>query len=45
MAHTSLIGVIVLGVGTVLVALLLPGRKTAEPAPEGQEDKELVGAR
>ncbi|MFI9205508.1 MFS transporter [Streptomyces sp. NPDC053048] len=30
-AHTSLVGAIVLGVGTVVVALLLPG-KTAKPA-------------
>jgi EmrB/QacA subfamily drug resistance transporter len=44
-AHTSLIGAIVLGVGTVVVAVLLPGRKTAEPAPQDQEEKELVGTR
>jgi hypothetical protein len=44
-AHTSLIGAIVLGVGTILVAVLLPGRKTAEPAPQDQEEKELVGTR
>jgi EmrB/QacA subfamily drug resistance transporter len=44
-AHTSLIGAIVLGVGTVLVAVLLPGRRTAEPAPQDQEEKQLVGAR
>ncbi|MET7693494.1 MFS transporter [Streptomyces sp. NPDC005483] len=42
-AHTSLIGAIVLGVGTVLVAVLLPGRKPAEPAPQAEEEKELVG--
>ena len=43
-AHTSLIGAIVLGVGTVLVAVPLPGRK----APEEEarvEEKELVDAR
>ncbi|WP_406123940.1 MFS transporter [Streptomyces canus] len=44
-AHTSLIGAIVLGVGTVVVAVLLPGRKSAEPAAQDAEEKELVGAR
>ncbi|MFK4099009.1 MFS transporter [Streptomyces sp. NPDC019531] len=44
-AHTSLIGAIVLGVGTVLVAVLLPGRKSAEPAPRAEEEKELAGTR
>ncbi|NEB06078.1 MFS transporter [Streptomyces sp. SID13726] len=44
-AHTSLIGAIVLGVGTVLVAVLLPGRKPAEPAARAAEEKELVDAR
>ncbi|WP_069765611.1 MFS transporter [Streptomyces sp. LUP47B] len=44
-AHTSLIGAIVLGVGTVLVAVLLPGRKSAEPASRDAEEKELVGTR
>ena len=44
-AHTSLVGAIVLGVGTVLVAVLLPGRKPAEPASETEEEKELVGTR
>ncbi|MGC0337737.1 MFS transporter [Streptomyces sp. SLBN-8D4] len=44
-AHTSLVGAIVLGVGTVLVAVLLPGRKSAEPAAEAEEAKELVGTR
>ncbi|MEY9841393.1 MFS transporter [Streptacidiphilus sp. EB103A] len=33
-AHTSLIGGIVLSVGTVLVALVLPGRRTAAADPE-----------
>ncbi|WP_172382272.1 MFS transporter [Streptomyces sp. MNP-20] len=34
-AHTSLIGAVVLGVGTLVVALLLPGKRqaSAEPAP------------
>ncbi|KUN57642.1 MFS transporter [Streptomyces canus] len=44
-AHTSLIGAIVLGVGTVVVAVLLPGRKAAEPAAQNAEEKELVGTR
>ena len=44
-AHTSLIGAIVLGVGTVVVAVLLPGRKSAEPAAQDEEEKELVGTR
>ncbi|MFF7548661.1 MFS transporter [Streptomyces canus] len=44
-AHTSLIGAIVLGVGTVMVAVLLPGRKSAEPASRAEEEKELVGTR
>ena len=43
-AHTSLIGAIVLGVGTVVVAVLLPGRKSAEPAAQDAEE-ELVGTR
>ncbi|ALV33425.1 MFS transporter [Streptomyces sp. CdTB01] len=44
-AHTSLIGAVVLGIGTVAVALLLPGRGkgTAEEARE-QEEAELVGS-
>ncbi|MFG2732611.1 MFS transporter [Streptomyces canus] len=44
-AHTSLIGAIVLGVGTVVVAVLLPGRKSAEPAAQDEEERELVGTR
>ncbi|MCX4856857.1 MFS transporter [Streptomyces canus] len=44
-ARTSLIGAIVLGVGTVVVAVLLPGRKSAEPAAQAAEEKELVGTR
>ncbi|MEV7738439.1 MFS transporter [Streptomyces sp. NPDC088921] len=44
-AHTSLIGAIVLGVGTVVVAVLLPGRKSAEPASRDAEENELVGTR
>jgi EmrB/QacA subfamily drug resistance transporter len=43
-AHTSLVGAVLLGVGTVLVALLLPGRAAAAaPEPEEPaEEKELV---
>ena len=33
-AHTSLIGAVILGVGTVLVAALLPGKGRAESDPE-----------
>ncbi|MFI6857768.1 DHA2 family efflux MFS transporter permease subunit [Streptomyces sp. NPDC050416] len=41
-AHTSLVGAVILGVGTVVVALLLPGKgKTAD---EPAEDKELESA-
>ncbi|MFF7278832.1 DHA2 family efflux MFS transporter permease subunit [Streptomyces griseorubiginosus] len=43
-AHTSLIGAIVLGVGTVLVAVLLPGRKGSEETAQ-VEERELVEAR
>ncbi|MFJ3302798.1 MFS transporter [Streptomyces sp. NPDC086549] len=42
-AHTSLVGAVILGVGTLLVALLLPGREAAAPEPEEPaEEKELV---
>ncbi|WP_053846392.1 MFS transporter [Streptomyces sp. NRRL B-24085] len=44
-AHTSLVGAIVLGAGTVLVAVLLPGRKPAETAPRAEREKELAGTR
>ncbi|MGW0335285.1 MFS transporter [Streptomyces sp. NPDC003011] len=44
-AHTSLIGAVILGVGTVIVAVLLPRRK-AEAAPETEErEQELAGSR
>ncbi|MFF7491084.1 DHA2 family efflux MFS transporter permease subunit [Streptomyces luteogriseus] len=45
-AHTSLIGAVILGIGTVVVALLLPGKdKTVdEPADENRE-LESAGAR
>ncbi|MFE0514534.1 MFS transporter [Streptomyces sp. NPDC058964] len=47
-AHTSLVGAVILGVGTLLVALLLPGRRSTASEPEQPaEEKELVdsGAR
>ncbi|MCX5360656.1 MFS transporter [Streptomyces sp. NBC_00124] len=45
-AHTSLIGAVVLGVGTVLVAVLLPGRKkAAEPVEAAAEEKVPAGSR
>ncbi|MEU9911240.1 MFS transporter [Streptomyces sp. NPDC051001] len=45
-AHTSLIGTVVLGVGTVLVAVLLPGRKkAAESVEAAAEEKELADSR
>ncbi|MEU7722604.1 DHA2 family efflux MFS transporter permease subunit [Streptomyces tibetensis] len=45
-AHTSLIGAVILGVGTVVVALLLPGKdKTvAEPAEGNEESREPESA-
>ncbi|MER7480057.1 DHA2 family efflux MFS transporter permease subunit [Streptomyces sp. NPDC126510] len=45
-AHTSLIGAVILGVGTVVVALLLPGKEkaVAEPAEENEESRELESA-
>ncbi|MEU9386415.1 MFS transporter, partial [Streptomyces sp. NPDC048279] len=36
-AHTSLVGAIVLGIGTVLVAVLLPGREKAEREARAEE--------
>ncbi|MFJ8052033.1 DHA2 family efflux MFS transporter permease subunit [Streptomyces luteogriseus] len=38
-AHTSLIGAVILGIGTVVVALLLPGKEktVSEPADENKE--------
>ncbi|MEU0389752.1 DHA2 family efflux MFS transporter permease subunit [Streptomyces chartreusis] len=45
-AHTSLVGAVVLGVGTVVVALLLPGRgKAVEEPVEEDRQAESVGAR
>ncbi|MGW7244119.1 MFS transporter [Streptomyces sp. NPDC054804] len=45
-AHTSLVGAVILGIGTVLVAVLLPGRGKAE-AEAPAEERKLVdsGAR
>ncbi|MEU7132479.1 MFS transporter [Streptomyces sp. NPDC046261] len=37
-AHTSLVGAIVLGAGTVLVALLLPGKGGPKAASEGSQE-------
>ncbi|MEU6229737.1 MFS transporter [Streptomyces sp. NPDC047042] len=42
-AHTSLIGAIILGAGTVLVAALLPGKESVTPA-EPAEQPELASA-
>ncbi|MFJ8197229.1 MFS transporter [Streptomyces sp. NPDC096152] len=44
-AHTSLVGAVVLGVGTLLVALLLPGREAPAPDAAAEEEREpAVGA-
>jgi EmrB/QacA subfamily drug resistance transporter len=49
-AHTSLVGAVILGVGTLAVALLLPGRKGQAQAEaeaestEPSEEREPVGA-
>ncbi|MEU6364146.1 MFS transporter [Streptomyces sp. NPDC046931] len=43
-AHTSLVGAVVLGVGTVLVGVLLPGKRGAAVAEEHNEEPELVDA-
>ncbi|MET8579255.1 MFS transporter [Streptomyces collinus] len=40
-AHTSLVGAVILGVGTVLVAVLLPRRESAAPQVE-EEQREPV---
>ncbi|MER5577141.1 DHA2 family efflux MFS transporter permease subunit [Streptomyces massasporeus] len=45
-AHTSLIGAVILGIGTVVVALLLPGKeKTLEEPAEENKELESAGAR
>ncbi|MGF1242109.1 MFS transporter [Streptomyces sp. 2-6] len=43
-AHTSLVGAVVLGVGTLAVALLLPRGTAPEAEPAEDEEKELVGS-
>ena len=54
-AHTSLIGAVILGVGTVVVAVLLPGREIAGErrtgggsgagvCREGEGDRQLTSA-
>ncbi|MGW2034561.1 MFS transporter [Streptomyces sp. NPDC001811] len=40
-AHTSLVGAVILGIGTVLVAVLLPGRE-AGAAQAATDERELV---
>jgi EmrB/QacA subfamily drug resistance transporter len=42
-AHTSLVGAVVLGIGTVLVAVLLPRREAAAAEVE-EEEKELLNS-
>jgi EmrB/QacA subfamily drug resistance transporter len=44
-AHTSLIGAVILGIGTVVVALLLPRGKETEQVEQPEKEKELAGAR
>ncbi|MFI9647481.1 MFS transporter [Streptomyces sp. NPDC052040] len=43
-AHTSLVGAVILGVGTVLVGVLLPGKAAPAPVEEHNEERELVDA-
>ncbi|MYX30330.1 DHA2 family efflux MFS transporter permease subunit [Streptomyces sp. SID8381] len=43
-AHTSLVGAVVLGVGTLAVALLLPRGTAPEAEPAEDGEKELVGS-
>ncbi|MER6469434.1 MFS transporter [Streptomyces collinus] len=42
-AHTSLVGAVILGVGTVLVAVLLPRRESAAPQVEDEEREPAAG--
>ncbi|MEU1848544.1 DHA2 family efflux MFS transporter permease subunit [Streptomyces sp. NPDC019990] len=44
-AHTSLVGAVILGVGTVAVALLLPGERRTEDEPAEDEHLASAGAR
>ncbi|MEU6554715.1 MFS transporter [Streptomyces sp. NPDC046915] len=41
-AHTSLVGAVILGIGTVLVAVLLPRREAPAVTEEPEQEKELV---
>ncbi|MCF4140392.1 MFS transporter [Streptomyces sp. Tue 6430] len=41
-AHTSLVGAVVLGIGTVLVAVLLPGKGKGESLPAESEQAERI---
>jgi EmrB/QacA subfamily drug resistance transporter len=41
-AHTSLVGAVVLGVGTVLVAVLLPRRRGKAAGAEAEQERELT---
>ncbi|MFD9099389.1 MFS transporter [Streptomyces collinus] len=43
-AHTSLVGAVILGVGTVLVAVLLPRRESAAPQVEEEERQPVDSA-
>ncbi|MEU6097926.1 MFS transporter [Streptomyces sp. NPDC047079] len=43
-AHTSLVGAVILGAGTVVVGVLLPRRKGAAVAEEQNEEREPVDA-
>ncbi|MFF9280901.1 MFS transporter [Streptomyces griseosporeus] len=44
-AHTSLVGAVILGAGTVLVALLLPRKEKPAEKPAEQEEREPAGVR
>ncbi|MFF9278567.1 MFS transporter [Streptomyces griseosporeus] len=44
-AHTSLVGAVILGAGTVLVALLLPRKEKPAEEPAEQEEREPAGVR
>jgi hypothetical protein len=43
-AHTSLVGAVILGAGTVLVAVLLPRRGRTAPAEQPSEEREPAAA-
>ncbi|MEV6023690.1 MFS transporter [Streptomyces sp. NPDC052036] len=43
-AHTSLVGAVILAVGTVLVGVLLPGKGAPDAAREENEERELAAA-